>query len=59
MSEHPKPHMSEPLPLIGAGEPVSAAMAALEKADAAAVLDDGKPRGVITRQDVLGCLAAR
>ncbi len=41
------------------GEPVSAAMAALEKADAAVVLDDGKPRGVITRQDVLGFLAAR
>ncbi len=52
-------HMSPPLPLVGAGEPVSAAMVALEKADAAVVLDDGKPRGVITRQDVLGFLAAR
>jgi cystathionine beta-synthase len=50
-------HMSAPLPLIGAGEPVSAAMVALEKADAAVVLDDGKPRGVITRQDLLGFLA--
>ncbi len=50
-------HMSDPLPLVGAGEPVSAAMAALEKADAAVVLDDGKPLGVITRQDVLGFLA--
>jgi len=50
-------HMSAPLPLVGAGEPVSAAMAALEKADAAVVLDDGRPRGVITRQDVLGFLA--
>jgi cystathionine beta-synthase len=46
-------HMSAPLPLIGVGEPVSAAMTALEKADAAVVLDDGKPTGVITRQDLL------
>lgn len=46
-------HMSAPLPMIGAGEPVSAAMTALEKADAAVVLDDGKPTGIITRQDLL------
>jgi cystathionine beta-synthase len=46
-------HMSAPLPLIGVGEPVSAAMTALEKADAAVVLDDGRPTGVITRQDLL------
>jgi len=46
-------HMSAPLPLIGVGEAVSAAMTALEKADAAVVLDDGKPTGVITRQDLL------
>jgi len=51
-------HMSPPLPLVGAGEPVDAAMSALAKADAAVVLDDGRPRGVITRQDVLGFLAA-
>ena len=36
-------HMSAPLPMIGAGEPVTAATAALEKADAAVVLDEGKP----------------
>jgi cystathionine beta-synthase len=52
-------HMSPPLPMIGAGESVSAAMAALEKADAAVVLDDGKPRGVLTRQDLLTFLADR
>jgi cystathionine beta-synthase len=34
-------------------------MDALEKAGAAVVLDDGKPRGVLTRQDLLGYLAAR
>lgn len=52
-------HMSAPLPIIGAGEPISAMMVALEKADAAVVLVDGKPRGVISRQDVLSHLAAR
>ena len=36
-------HMSAPLPMIGAGEPVDAAMTALHDADAALVLDDGKP----------------
>jgi cystathionine beta-synthase len=51
-------HMSKPLPMIGSGEPVAAAMSALEKADAAVVLVDGKPAGVITRQDLLGYLAA-
>jgi cystathionine beta-synthase len=50
-------HMSAPLPQIGTGEPTAAALAALEKADAAVVLDHGKPVGVITRQDLLGYLA--
>lgn len=52
-------HMSPPLPMIGAGESVSRALEALEKAGAAVVLDDGKPVGVVTRQDFLGYLAAR
>lgn len=51
-------HMSPPLPMVGAGEPVSAAVAALHDADAAVVLDDGKPRGIVTRQDLLGFLAS-
>ncbi|WP_431895672.1 cystathionine beta-synthase [Nonomuraea sp. bgisy101] len=50
-------HMSQPLPMIGAGEPVSRAVEALEKADAAVVLDDGKPVGLLTRQDLLAFLA--
>ncbi len=50
-------HMSAPLPMIGSGEPISAAVAALEKAGAALVLVDGKPTGMITRQDVLTFLA--
>ena len=51
-------HMAPLLPMVGAGEPVSAAVAALQSADAAVVLDDGKPRGIITRQDLLGFLAS-
>ena len=50
-------HMSPPLPVVGAGEPVDAAVSALEKADAAVVLSDGKPDGVLTRQDLLTHLA--
>jgi cystathionine beta-synthase len=51
-------HMSAPLPLVGSGEPVAAAMAALQDADAAVVLDDGRPIGIVTRQDLLGFLAS-
>jgi cystathionine beta-synthase len=51
-------HLSPPLPLVGSGEPVSAAMSALEKADAAVVVADGRPVGVLTRQDVLGYLSS-
>jgi cystathionine beta-synthase len=46
-------HMGEPLPMIGGGQPVSEAVALLERADAAMVLIDGKPAGVLTRQDLL------
>ena len=49
--------MGPPLPLVGALEPVAAARAALEKADAILVLVDGKPAGVLTRADLLGFLA--
>ena len=52
-------HMSEPLPTIGAGEPVSEAVAALEGADALLVQDDGRPVGVVTRQDLLSYIAGR
>jgi cystathionine beta-synthase len=51
-------HMSPPLPTIGSGEPVSRAVLALEKAGAAVVHVDGKPSGLLTRQDVLTFLAA-
>ena len=50
-------HMSDPLPVIGAGEPVSAAAATLEKSGAALVHVDGKPAAVLTRQDLLAYYA--
>ena len=50
-------HMGPAFPLIGAGEPVSAANAALRESDALMVIDDGKPVGVITRHDVLNFLS--
>jgi len=51
-------HMSAPLPMVGSGEPVSIAVRAMQKAGAAVVLVEGKPAGMITRQDVLTYLAA-
>ena len=53
-----EPHMSPPLPIIGSGEPVAAAIAALGEADALLVHVDGKPAGVLTRPDLLGHLAS-
>jgi cystathionine beta-synthase len=50
-------HMAEPLPMIGGGQPVAEAVALLERADAAMVLIDGKPAGVLTRQDLLAHLS--
>ena len=50
-------HMSAPLPMVGAGDSVQAAVTALQSADAIVVIEDGKPAGVVTRQDVLGYLA--
>jgi cystathionine beta-synthase len=52
-------HMSAALPMIGSGEPVARAVEALEKADAAVVLGEGKPVGLLTRQDLLAFLAGR
>ncbi|MEO9239693.1 MAG: cystathionine beta-synthase [Jatrophihabitantaceae bacterium] len=52
-------HMSALLPIIGSGEPVAQAVAALGNADALLVHVDGKPAGVLTRQDLLGHLTAK
>ncbi|MGH3329930.1 MAG: cystathionine beta-synthase [Nocardioidaceae bacterium] len=50
-------HMSEPLPTVGSNEPVSEAVAELENADAVIVHEDGRPVGVLTRQDLLAYIA--
>lgn len=50
-------HMSAALPTIGSTEPSSAAVEALQQADALLVQEDGKPVGVLTRQDLLSQLA--
>ncbi|WP_281904653.1 cystathionine beta-synthase [Nocardia cyriacigeorgica] len=50
-------HMSPSFPLIGSGEPISAATKALSDSDALMVVEDGKPVGVITRHDLLGFLS--
>jgi cystathionine beta-synthase len=49
-------HLGPALPMIGGGEPVTRAVDLLAKNDAATVLVDGKPRGIITRQDLLSYL---
>ena len=50
-------HMSPALPLIGAGELVSAAAKELRDIDAVMVVEEGKPAGVLTRHDLLGFLS--
>ena len=50
-------HMSPPLPIIGAGEQVSALAKTLRDFDAVMVVEEGKPVGVITRYDLLGFLS--
>jgi cystathionine beta-synthase len=47
-------HMDQPLPTMGAGAGVEEAVAALRDADALLVQEDGRPVGVLTRQDLLG-----
>jgi len=50
-------HMARPFELVGSGENLAAARAALQDRDAIMVVDDGKPAGVLTRADLLGFLA--
>jgi cystathionine beta-synthase len=58
LADRVEQHMAAPLPTVGAGEPVAAAVELLHDADAILVQDDGKPVGVLTRQDLLGFLAS-
>mgnify|MGYP006145908195 CR=1 FL=1 len=57
LSDLVEEHMGEQLPSIGSNEPVADAVAALENADALLVQEDGKPVGVVTRQDLLTYIA--
>ncbi|MGI3779991.1 MAG: cystathionine beta-synthase [Janthinobacterium lividum] len=45
--------MEPPLPTLGATEPVTRAIEVLVDGDALLVLNDGRPAGVLTRQDLL------
>jgi len=51
-------HMEAAFPSIGSNEPVAEAVHELEAADALLVQEDGKPIGVVTRQDLLAFLAS-
>ncbi|MDP3891544.1 cystathionine beta-synthase [Nocardioides sp.] len=57
LSDPVEDHMSAPLPTIGSTAAARDAVAMLETADAALVHEDGKPVGVLTRQDLLALLA--
>ena len=52
-------HMLPPMPTIGSSESATDAVKLLEQADAVLVQEDGKPVGVLTRQDLLGFLVRR
>ena len=47
-------HMEPPLPIIGSGEDLAAALDMFKGNDALMVVDEGKPLGVLTRHDLLG-----
>ena len=51
-------HMTPPFTLVGSGENLAAARAALQERDAIMVVDDGKPAGVLTRADLLAFIAS-
>ncbi len=58
MTDRVEDHMSEALPTIGSTEAATDAVALLSQADAVLVQEDGKPIGVLTRQDLLTFVAA-
>jgi cystathionine beta-synthase len=51
--------MGAPLPTVGSGEGVDAAVESLERAGAVVVVDAGHPVGILTRSDVLDFLSHR
>lgn len=58
LTDRVEDHMSAALPTVGSTEPAADAVHLLEKADAVLVHEDGKPVGVLTRQDLLTFVAA-
>jgi cystathionine beta-synthase len=58
LTDQVEDHMSAALPTIGSTEAAADAVKLLEKADAVLVQEDGKPIGVLTRQDLLTFLVA-
>ncbi|RAG84218.1 cystathionine beta-synthase [Streptacidiphilus pinicola] len=52
-------HMSPPLPVVGSMESVTSLMTVLGRADAAVVLVQGKPQGIVTRQDLLAFMSRK
>ncbi len=58
LTDRVEDHMSPPLPTIGSTESAHDAVTLLEDADAVLVHEDGKPVGVLTRQDLLAYLAS-
>ncbi|MDN7120455.1 cystathionine beta-synthase [Nocardioides sp. ChNu-153] len=57
LTDQVEDHMSPALPTIGASASAADAVEALGSADALLVHEDGKPVGVVTRQDLLAHLA--
>ncbi|QIG44369.1 cystathionine beta-synthase [Nocardioides anomalus] len=57
LTDQVEDHMSPPMPTIGSTEDARDAVALLEGADAVLVHEDGKPVGVLTRQDLLAFLS--
>ena len=57
LTDQVEDHMSAPLPTVGSTEAAADAVALLEDADAVLVHEDGKPIGVLTRQDLLTFVA--
>jgi len=51
--------MGPPLPAVGSGEPIDAAVEALERGPAVLVVDGGHPVGILTRSDVLEFISSR
>jgi cystathionine beta-synthase len=58
LADRVEKHMGAPLPLVGASELIEVAFEALKQADAFIVLDDGRPVGVLARQDLLAHFAS-